>query len=411
MVRIDQKYQYEDDFKLGSLYLNKDFDQLLPVDIENPAYFTPGRFVDFGTFGLVEFDHSDIETGDFIALDANANPIGSTTLRIEDSLGDRIGFLDTNLGDKLYDEKNIRQFGWKLNTAEKAIIAQSTKAQKQIEQMIRHDYALKMVESYLDAASRSDSDQLIEKAGLDVNTFLALSDSAIKVALKDCERFVNLLPEQALEAIEPSDMGMDFWLTRNRHGTGFWDNDSVEIEPFKEVLTELSQAFGEVNCYIDDEGKFALEDLTHLNKNYTSLIQTLIQSDAKVLYNTNRETYELMNPEMIYGKIIEISEYHIRIEDDDGKFHNIQAVGLRQSFNTGKKIKVEIFEQAESLFIENGLHTIQQNTSNQYVADQLNKRLKEWHQEGKQGTPEYDQLVNKINEVESLLKPQSKMEM
>lgn len=407
MVRIDQKYQYEDDFKLGSLYLNKDFDQLLPVDIENPAYFTPGRFVDFGTFGLVEFDHSDIETGDFIALDANANPIGSTTLRIEDSLGDRVGFLDPDLGDKLYDEQNNRRFGWEQNTAQDAIIAQSTKAQKQIEQMIRHDYALKMVESYLDAASRSDSDQLIEKAGLDVNTFLALSDSAIKVALKDCERFVNLLPEQALEAIEPSDMGMDFWLTRNRHGTGFGDNDSVEIEPFKEVLTELSQAFGEVNRYIDDEGKFALEDLTHLHRNYTALIQ----SEAKVLYNTNHETYDLMKPEMIHGKIIGISEYHIRIEDEDGKFHDIQAIGLRQSFNTCQKIKVSIFEQAESLFIGDGLHTIQQNTSNQYVADQLNKRLKEWHQEGKQGTPEYEQLVNKINEMESLLKPQSQMGM
>lgn len=410
MVRIDQKYQYEDDFKLGSLYLNKDFDQLLPVDIENPAYFTPGRFVDFGTFGLVEFDHSDIETGDFIALDANANPIGSTTLRIKDSLGERVGFLDPDLSDKLYDEQNNRRFGWEQNTAQDAIIAQSTKAQKQIEQMIRHDYTLKMVESYLDAALSLDSEQLIEAIeayDLDIDSVFELSKDAYKVALKDCERFVRLLPDQALDAIAPVDMGLDFWLTRNSHGLGFWAREDEKILPFKEVLTELSQAFGEVNRYIDDEGKFALEDLTHLHRNYTALIQ----SEAKVLYNTNHETYDLMKPEMIHGKIIGISEYHIRIEDEDGKFHDIQAIGLRQSFNTCQKIKVSIFEQAESLFIGDGLHTIQQNTSNQYVADQLNKRLKEWHQEGKQGTPEYEQLVNKINEMESLLKPQSQMGM
>lgn len=45
----------------------------------------------------------------------------------------------------------------------------------------------------------------------------------------------------------------DFWLTRNRHGAGFWDGDYEKADG--EKLTELAHSFGEINLYVGDDGK------------------------------------------------------------------------------------------------------------------------------------------------------------
>jgi len=47
--------------------------------------------------------------------------------------------------------------------------------------------------------------------------------------------------------------GHDFWLTRNGHGAGFWDGDWPEDVGAE--LTEASEAFGEVDLYIGDDGQ------------------------------------------------------------------------------------------------------------------------------------------------------------
>lgn len=55
--------------------------------------------------------------------------------------------------------------------------------------------------------------------------------------------------------------GHDFWLTRNGHGTGFWDryhtsaHNNVDIAGYilGEELHELSQAFGSIDAYIGDD--------------------------------------------------------------------------------------------------------------------------------------------------------------
>jgi len=43
----------------------------------------------------------------------------------------------------------------------------------------------------------------------------------------------------------------DFILTRNGHGSGFWDGDWSE--PMATKLTELCKKFGEINIYLSDE--------------------------------------------------------------------------------------------------------------------------------------------------------------
>ena len=45
-----------------------------------------------------------------------------------------------------------------------------------------------------------------------------------------------------------SQAGHDFWLTRNRHGAGFWDGDWNE--PAATELTKLAHGFGEVSLYV-----------------------------------------------------------------------------------------------------------------------------------------------------------------
>ena len=55
-----------------------------------------------------------------------------------------------------------------------------------------------------------------------------------------------------LSGIEPEQLGHDLWLTRNRHGAGFWDRGLGEIG-YK--LTELAHSYGDVTLYIGDDGK------------------------------------------------------------------------------------------------------------------------------------------------------------
>lgn len=44
----------------------------------------------------------------------------------------------------------------------------------------------------------------------------------------------------------------DFILTRNHHGAGFWDGGWHE--PWGKRLTDLAHSFGELNCYVGDDG-------------------------------------------------------------------------------------------------------------------------------------------------------------
>ena len=49
--------------------------------------------------------------------------------------------------------------------------------------------------------------------------------------------------------------GHDFWLTRNGHGAGFWDQYSDgRGDEIGEILTRLSGFLGEVDLYIGDHG-------------------------------------------------------------------------------------------------------------------------------------------------------------
>lgn len=51
--------------------------------------------------------------------------------------------------------------------------------------------------------------------------------------------------------MDPVQVGHDFWLTRNGHGTGFWDRGLGEVG---KVLTEASKPYGEASPFLCDDG-------------------------------------------------------------------------------------------------------------------------------------------------------------
>ena len=66
----------------------------------------------------------------------------------------------------------------------------------------------------------------------------------------DCETFQQA--HAADIAADPEQAGHDFWLTRNHHGAGFWDDDWPEA--VGERLTQAAHVFGGVDLYVGDDG-------------------------------------------------------------------------------------------------------------------------------------------------------------
>ena len=67
----------------------------------------------------------------------------------------------------------------------------------------------------------------------------------------DCAQFQA---ENDLTGYPLENAGQDFWLTRNHHGAGFWEND-FGTESQCDGLAKSAHAFGECDLYVGDDGK------------------------------------------------------------------------------------------------------------------------------------------------------------
>lgn len=82
------------------------------------------------------------------------------------------------------------------------------------------------------------------------------SDTAKSQALKECTDFLEicsnfgLVDEYAKKGGTAEQFGHDFWLTRNRHGVGFWDRDLGGVG---EQLTTHAHKFPEISAYFGDD--------------------------------------------------------------------------------------------------------------------------------------------------------------
>lgn len=81
-----------------------------------------------------------------------------------------------------------------------------------------------------------------------------LSMDAYSTMHDACLAFVqaNINDLFELSGRDPADCGHDFWLSRNGHGTGFWDRDLGDVG---DRLHAAAKACGEVNLYVGDDGE------------------------------------------------------------------------------------------------------------------------------------------------------------
>ena len=66
-------------------------------------------------------------------------------------------------------------------------------------------------------------------------------------AYVSCRNFYDACRELDIDMSNTAQMGHDLWLTRNRHGVGFWDRPEVYGETNAKILTAISLAMGEHN--------------------------------------------------------------------------------------------------------------------------------------------------------------------
>ena len=104
----------------------------------------------------------------------------------------------------------------------------------------KHYLAAALWTNEFDNYSIKDFDKKsIEKAEEDLNDFISYVE----------------LDGADLSQISYEMIGHDFWLTRNHHGTGFWDRGLGDLG---NKLTEWCDKFGEQHCDIGDDGKVFL---------------------------------------------------------------------------------------------------------------------------------------------------------
>lgn len=68
--------------------------------------------------------------------------------------------------------------------------------------------------------------------------------------IDDCRKFQEDNAE-ILEGLDAGQCGRDFALTRNYHGTGFWDRGWGEVG---KALTKAAHKYNEVHLYVGDDG-------------------------------------------------------------------------------------------------------------------------------------------------------------
>ena len=79
-----------------------------------------------------------------------------------------------------------------------------------------------------------------------------LAPETVESMVADCQDFQRLCSPDDLALQSDEQNGHDFWLTRNRHGAGFWDRGLGEAGT---RLTENAHSYGSSDLYVGDDGK------------------------------------------------------------------------------------------------------------------------------------------------------------
>lgn len=108
------------------------------------------------------------------------------------------------------------------------------------------------VDSYLEAALWTSIE---EGTGRPFDQLYSIEDfaqEAVDQAVQESNDFIRFNRKDLESVGDPSRHGRNFWLTRNGHGSGFWDEDYGEVG---ERLSAKAHAYGETDVYKGDDGK------------------------------------------------------------------------------------------------------------------------------------------------------------
>jgi len=110
-----------------------------------------------------------------------------------------------------------------------------------------------MLQGYIECAlwsSTGDDDRPLDDEHSDVTSETRAS------MREDCARFARENAADLIAYVEKgrgwSYAGHDFWLTRNRHGAGFWDRG---LGALGERLSDAARKFSEAYLYVGDDGE------------------------------------------------------------------------------------------------------------------------------------------------------------
>lgn len=115
--------------------------------------------------------------------------------------------------------------------------------------------------AYMGCALWSSHDNSTEQGGEPFDANYSATDIATETMARmaeDCAAFQKD-NEADLEAcgLDSERAGFLFWLNRNGHGSGFWDEVSGghELRPVFMRLSEASKVWGTFDLYLGDDGK------------------------------------------------------------------------------------------------------------------------------------------------------------
>jgi hypothetical protein len=92
-----------------------------------------------------------------------------------------------------------------------------------------------------------NADQNFDALNFDIND---VTPEALASMREDVESFLTINAGDLL-GLTLTMIGHNFWLTRNHHGTGFWDRDLGERG---DRLTQAAHAYGESNLLLSNDG-------------------------------------------------------------------------------------------------------------------------------------------------------------
>lgn len=105
--------------------------------------------------------------------------------------------------------------------------------------------------AYEECADWTECERLGDDAEASGNYVIGFHVETLATFSADVTSFIRDNAADVAE-LSPESIGHDLWLTRNRHGAGFWDGDyAPEIG---KRLTDAAHAYGTCDLYVGDDG-------------------------------------------------------------------------------------------------------------------------------------------------------------